>query len=156
MPEDKELLVQRVLEAQRDFQRLLTGTVGLPILRLNLTMQQLRVLLVLDFYGGRSSHDLTEALGVSPATMTGIIDRLVTQDLVSRREAAHDRRVRRIELTPRGQELIDQLNESRDVLSKRILHGLDTDELRALEKLLGKLRQLASQDAGSPGPACHG
>lgn len=151
MPEDKELLVQRVLQAQRDFQRLLTGTVGIPILHLNLTMQQLRVLLVVDFYGGRSSHDLTEVLGVSPATMTGIIDRLVAQDLVSRREAAHDRRVRRIDLTGRGRELIDQLNESRNTQFGRILHGLDTDELRMLEKILGKLRDLAGQDAGSPG-----
>jgi DNA-binding MarR family transcriptional regulator len=156
VPEDKELLVQRVLQAQRDFQRLLTGTIGLPILRLNLTMQQLRVLLVVDFYRGRSSHDLTEALGVSPATMTGIIDRLVAQDLVSRREAAHDRRVRWIELTAAGQELLDQLNESRITQFGRILHGLDIDELRALERILGKLRHLAGQNTGSPGPAGHG
>jgi DNA-binding MarR family transcriptional regulator len=143
--EDKELLIQRVLQAQRSFQRLITSTAGIPLLRLNLTMQQLRVLLVLDFYGSQSSHNLTDNLGVSAATVTGIIDRLVAQDLVRRREDANDRRIRRIELTGRGRDLLHRLEESRDTFATKILRGLEPDELTALDQLMRKLHRLAEQ-----------
>ena len=38
-------------------------------------------------------------MGVSLATITGIVDRLAAQGLVTRREDPRDRRVRRVELT---------------------------------------------------------
>ena len=53
-----------------------------------------------------SGSELAGLMGVGLATLSGMIDRLVAQDLVARREDLRDRRVRRIGLTNAGNELI--------------------------------------------------
>jgi len=48
-------------------------------------------------------------LHCDPSNVTGIIDRLVAQKLVTRQECAHDRRAKTIAVTPEGQKVIDEL-----------------------------------------------
>ena len=57
--------------------------------------------------------ELAETLGVSPASASRAADGLVKRKLATRVEDAEDRRVRRIELTPKGRELADQIVSAR-------------------------------------------
>ncbi len=52
---------------------------------------------------------LAEALGVTPPNVTGIIDRLVEQALVTRTENPEDRRIMLLQTTEKGHELLDNL-----------------------------------------------
>lgn len=152
MQQDKAQLIDELVEFQRGFFRLADSGRTPPVLQLNLTMQQLKVLSVLNARDGRSSQELTAKLGVSSATMSGIVDRLVAQGLVRRREDSRDRRVRRIELTAQGRKLMDDLVESSLAYFRELLGGLDVDELRVLGRILRKMRHLAQ--TGGPAPNC--
>jgi DNA-binding MarR family transcriptional regulator len=148
---EKSQLVERVVEAQRGLQRLLASSHTSPLLEVNLTMQQLKVLIMLSTTGGRSSQDLTRGLGVGPATVTGLVDRLVAQGLVARREDPHDRRVRLVEPTKSGRELIAKLEEAGSTHMRGLLDTLDTDDLVALERIIHRLAEAAAAST----TACH-
>lgn len=122
-----------------------------PLLDLNLTMQQLKVLIAVA-RGASSGHQLTEVLGVRLATVTGIVDRLTAQDLVTRREDPHDRRVRRVELTPAGRDVLDRLNEAGELATRRLLGHLDTAELRTVAEATRLLCEAAERAAAEDSP----
>jgi len=73
-----------------------------------LSMPQLSLLMRLYHGGGCGVHDLGKGLGVSSAAASQMVDRLVQADLVARAESLQDRRVRRVELSARGRQLIQR------------------------------------------------
>ncbi|QDU78929.1 HTH-type transcriptional regulator MgrA [Polystyrenella longa] len=76
---------------------------------------------------------------VVPA-ITGLIDRLEKQELVSRERCVEDRRVVYIEITPQGLKLLKQLDKPVDDLEKSLLGHLSQKELKELSRLLEKAR----------------
>jgi DNA-binding MarR family transcriptional regulator len=83
------------------------------------------------------------------STMTGVVDRLLEQGLVTRGEDRTDRRVTRVALAPDGEVLLARLQQSgRDGLA-RLLARLDEDEIRAVELAFGHLLRAALADAGT-------
>ena len=81
---------------------------------------------------------IAELLQCDPSNVTGIVDRLAARGLVSREQDPGDRRVKRIALTPRGQEVADDLARSLDFAAQP-LAALDLTDRRALRDLLAKL-----------------
>ena len=79
--------------------------------------------------------ELAHRMYLHPATVVGILDRLEKRDLVTRVRSTVDRRVVRIELTERGQELV--------IKAPEVAQGL---LVNGLEKLPGK--KLLSIDHG--------
>jgi DNA-binding MarR family transcriptional regulator len=146
---EKGPLVERVVEAQRQLQRSIASTHSNPLLQVNLTMQQLKVLIMLSTGGRRSSQELTRGLGVGSATVTGLVDRLVAQGLVARREDPRDRRVRLVEPTSMGRELIAQLEEAGAGHLRGLLETLDVSDLLSLERIIIRLTE-----AAATAPAC--
>src|SRR4051812_20243342 len=104
---DRDALISRILDTQRQLRQRFTDDQAHPLLEVNVTMSQLKVMIILARLGGASGQELAARTGGSLATLTGIVDRLVAQRLVTRREDLRDRRVRRLELTPTGVELVD-------------------------------------------------
>ncbi|RBQ19081.1 MarR family transcriptional regulator [Spongiactinospora rosea] len=96
-------------------------------------MRQLQVTVLLSSLGSASGQDLARHLGVSLATVTGIVDRLVRHGLACRHEDPDDRRVRRVELTPKGKALIEELQDAGLAGLRRLLDHLDLDTLRMLD-----------------------
>src|SRR4029078_3959677 len=81
--------------------------------------------------GDLPMSQLAEALDVSQASATGIVDRMEQRGLVSRQRDEEDRRVTRVHLTDRGRQVIERLGaERRDRLSK-LLDQLTDEELQA-------------------------
>jgi len=60
---------------------------------------------------GCTLNELAEAANQAPATMTGIVDRLVKRNLVERQRDTQDRRALRLYLTPAGVELLSQVDD---------------------------------------------
>jgi DNA-binding MarR family transcriptional regulator len=77
---------------------------------------------------------------VVPA-ITGLIDRLEKQELVSRERCTEDRRVVYIEITKKALTLLKQMDEPVNELHKRLLGHLTRAELRELSRLLEKARK---------------
>ncbi|MFO7884114.1 MAG: MarR family transcriptional regulator [Desulfobacteraceae bacterium] len=70
-----------------------------------LTGSQCRLLRVLSDFGDLSSAQLSRKLYVTPANITGIIDRLEKKELVKRLMKQKDRRISHISLSEKGQAL---------------------------------------------------
>ena len=66
------------------------------------------ILAALDRLGPLNVGDLTEAVGVSQPGVTRMLDKLVTDGLVQSARSAGDRRVRTIELSKAGRQLISR------------------------------------------------
>src|SRR5512143_1820279 len=69
---------------------------------LNLTVPQLRSLFFISSSGNTSPGRLAASLGVTPPNVTGIVDRLVEQGLVARKESEQDRIVNDPATTEKG------------------------------------------------------
>ena len=87
------------------------------------TLPQLRVLVLIESRGTLNLNRLAEAMGVHPSNATRACDRLVATGLLLRRESTTDRRNLVLELTDRGKDLVDSVIAHRrsaveDVLSR--------------------------------------
>jgi DNA-binding MarR family transcriptional regulator len=143
----KEQAVARIMAAQERMAHLFAMDRSNPLLSVNLTMPQLKILLVLSLRGGASGQDLTSVMGVSLATITGIVDRLAAQGLVGRREDPRDRRVRRIELTAKGAELVERVMATGAEHQRRLLQRMTAHQLAVVEEALGIMLEAAEADA---------
>lgn len=125
-------LITEIIELQRKVDRArrqyeLDVWMGLP-----LTMAQLKSLFFINNQGSTNSGKLAAALGVTPTNVTGIIDRLVKQGLVSRTEDVQDRRMLLLQATGRGEELVAKLRERRRGYLSEVLARFSVDELATL------------------------
>jgi DNA-binding MarR family transcriptional regulator len=146
---DRESAIARIMELQQRFQHMMASDRSNPFMELNLTMPQLKVLLILGSRagldasrgdvgerGGAGGQELVAVLGVTLASLTGIVDRLIAADLVTRREDPQDRRVRRIELTDAGRQIVDRLMTAGAEHQRRLLDRLSLDELAIIEQAM--------------------
>ncbi len=145
---EKLELIKEIIDLQRKVDRArrqyeLDVWMGLP-----LTMAQLKSLFFISNQGGTHSGKLALALGVTPTNVTGIIDRLVKQGLVSRTEDAQDRRVALLQATVKGEELVVKLRERRRSYLSEVLANLNLNELATLAQGLKLLAGAAGARGG--------
>jgi DNA-binding MarR family transcriptional regulator len=70
--------------------------------QIGVTGPQRLVLRVIGLFPGLSAGELAAILHVHPSTLTGVLLRLATQDLIVRGDYPHDRRRAVLHLTPKG------------------------------------------------------
>lgn len=111
-----------------------------PLLTTDLTIQQLKVLsVIVTAEDGATSGGLVDTFGVSMASMSKLVDRLVAAGLTTRSFDPNDQRVRRIYATNLGRSVVRELMATRPELGGDVLAGLTLDELQALETGLGAI-----------------
>lgn len=133
--QDRESLLRSLEELAGSFQATTLPALLDSLLSTELTIQQLKVLAVLaTTENGATGRGLADSFGVSLASMSGLVDRLVAQGAAARSQDARDGRVRRVEATPLGRSLVRRLMASRPELSTDILTRLPLADLRALEQ----------------------
>ena len=137
--DDKDRLIDHIEHLEHGFMRVMARDNAAGLFSLNLTLRQIKVLIVLDIEECLSMHELADSLGVGLATTTGIVDRLAAQHLVMRREDAADRRIRRIELSEHGHEVIDQIRYSGRERRRRVLRRLETGLLHDFARVMEAL-----------------
>src|SRR4051812_45660582 len=89
----------------------------LPWRYLDLTMAQLKAVMLLCRTGRARSRDLADGLAIAPSAATPLVDRLVDQKLARREDDPADRRIVWIVPTKKAAAIYDQLlHTSQDVL----------------------------------------
>ena len=99
---------------------------------LELTMSQLKLLLLIAANDGSRVGDLAHRLGVTPPTVTTSLDRLVSQGLVRRVDDPVDRRLVIARLTVQGRELLQRLHLHIGIDLQECIAALDEESLRCL------------------------
>jgi DNA-binding MarR family transcriptional regulator len=95
----------------------------------SLSIVHLHVLTVLEASGPLAMGKVAEALDVSIASATGIVDRMESRGLVERLQQPGDRRVVLVQPTPAGRAVFNDLESQRRAAITRILERLTDDEL---------------------------
>ena len=84
---------------------------------------------------------LAERIGITRGGVSKLVDRLVSKQLIARRECSDDRRFQSIALTAAGRRLIPQLAALADQNDEQFFHPLLTRERAALIVMMKKLVQ---------------
>jgi DNA-binding MarR family transcriptional regulator len=147
-------LVADIMAARQRLQRVFAYDRSDPLFNSHLTLTQIKILMLLARHGSVSGGELAGLLGVGPAALSGMIDRLVAQDLVARTEDLHDRRVRRITLTEAGSELIGGILDTGAEQLRKVLSRLSDEELATVARAMHLLVDAtAGEPADGSGPA---
>ncbi|MDX6651545.1 MAG: hypothetical protein QOJ38_326 [Solirubrobacterales bacterium] len=106
-----------------------------------LTMTQVKLLLLVrtGAEAPRPVSDLAESLGISVATVSRAVECLVRKRLVKRVEDEADRRVRRVAIAAKGEELANTLIAARVAGLEGFAATLSAAERRKLDSALGTL-----------------
>jgi MarR family 2-MHQ and catechol resistance regulon transcriptional repressor len=99
-----------------------------------LSLVHLNVLAVLESEGPLSMKSLAEAMDVSDASVTGIVDRMEKRGLVERRHATDDRRQVVVYLADAGAQVFRDMESQRREIHQRVVSELSEDELAAVLK----------------------
>ena len=129
---DKSQLVQEIVELQRQVGRIIGQHVPSVWIDSGLTITQLRSLFLIANKGSTNFRKLAEALGVTPSNVTGIVDRLEEQGLVSRTQNPEDRREMTLQATDKGKALVSNLKEAGIKHMTQVLSLLSLEELSSL------------------------
>jgi DNA-binding MarR family transcriptional regulator len=153
MDPDRDTLILDVMALQRTVTRAVHAAAGPNMLLLDLTMAQLKALVVLADEGPASIGQVAAQLQVSLPTASHLVDRLEKAELARREEDPADRRRTLARLTPSGEEMVSRLRQgSRDQL-RAWLGALADDDLAALARGLRALAQVAQGAGAAPAGA---
>src|SRR3954470_22025872 len=103
-----------------------------------------RVLEVLPNKGPLPVNTIGPKVWLTPGSISIAVDRLVKKGLVSRKDHPHDRRVRRVELTPKGRTLITRGFGEHAAAMEDVARALSRNERLTLLRLLKKLGKHAA------------
>jgi DNA-binding MarR family transcriptional regulator len=115
---------------------------------LDLTLGQVNCLRTVGALGEPTMSELSAALGLSPSTVTGLVDTLIQRGQLQRRDDAADRRVVRVRLSAEG---VGRQRRHEAYAQKRVadlLHGIDTAGLRQVADALALLVEAVQRPSG--------
>lgn len=115
-----------------------------------LSMSQMGTLMMLHRKGNCAVSEIGEHLDISNAAASQLLNRLVDENLIERQEDVKDRRVKRIVITTRGNQTIEESMRARETWLENLSASLSPDEQdqvkAALSLLLEKVSQLDDID----------
>lgn len=111
-----------------------------------LSMGKFTVLMLLEHCGSQemTPSDCAERLGVTRGTITGLLDGLERENLVKRAPHSGDRRMLAIQITQKGQQLLNEMLPEHYRRTSALMSHLTEAERQTLIELLAKVR------AGTP------
>jgi len=141
---DKDHLVDGILSLADQLFRLLLPTVPRDLLSLEITMPQLKILLILFVTGPRRMSDLAAELDVTLPTATSMVDRLVEKGFVARETQPSDRRVVLCHLAAAGEGAVSRIWHAARQRSRLLLQTMDRANLEMFATALQSMLDTAS------------
>jgi len=121
--------------SMRDFKRVMNDT--------GLSFSQINILMCLMHGGCEGVSEIGERMGFTNAAASQAIDRLVQLDLVKRSENPQDRRVKQLELAPKGLALMQKGIEARTRWVEDVTDSLTTAQQETIIAALTLLTEAA-------------
>lgn len=139
----------RATEAMMAVSRTMTAIVARTLTEVSeeITVPQLRVLVLLNSRGPMNLRTIAEHLEVNPSNASRTCDQLVTSGKVARQQDKEDGRNVHLSLTRDGERFVDDLMQSRRRLIDRVVARMDPDDHVALADAL---EAFSAAVAGAP------
>lgn len=104
----------------------------------NITLMPAMTLCLLEPDQAVPMKAISNFMSCDPSNVTAIVEQLVQEELVERKEAAHDRRIKTITLTEKGRALRDKFLDITTSTRLPHLDQLSADETEQLISILSK------------------
>lgn len=105
------------------------------------TRAQWIVLFRLRQQEGLSQVDLADVLELQPISLVRLLDRLVDHKLLERKPDPKDRRANRLFLTPKGRQLVDELDSLRDAIAADVLRDIPESAVESTLQTLVEMKE---------------
>ncbi|ASS70354.1 MarR family transcriptional regulator [Bacillus atrophaeus] len=115
-------------------------------MKLDMSMPQMKVLMLLNNHGTLKVSDIAEKMGASLSNTTGLLDRLEKSGFIKRSHSETDRRSVVIQLTEDSKSIFRGLYEKGHTKLKRSLEKLTADEKAAVTQGLSILAKALAPD----------
>ncbi len=149
MEDERAALIRRMMALdKRLYDYLLVSRIP-AWAEVDLTMPQLKVLFLAAGPEPLPTSRAARSLGMTLSTATGVVDRLVAQGLVQRREAPADRRIVLLTATDSGRALIDRLLSAGLSHFRELLDRLTLEQLEVVARVIDLLYNAAMELPGS-------
>ena len=135
--------LRRIMRAMDVYSRQLSNSHGL-------TGPQMLCLREVSERGSLTTGDLARAIALSPATLTGILDRLEMRGLVSRERRPEDKRRVLVSLTSMGKEMSQELPSPMQERFGSKLAALPASEQAVIRHALGQVANMMETDIKVP------
>lgn len=142
---ERSELMDRIVEVQAHISELLEHDRVRAWLDIELTIQQLKVVFLAVRRGSLTAGQIGRELHVGFSTVTGLVDRLAEQGLVSRGEDPSDRRATRVVPTDKASALVERLYSYRRAEFRRLREHVPTETLGTLADALADLEVAARE-----------
>ena len=144
-----------------DVARLLRTYADHKAAQFGITRAQWVVLVRLDRSEGLKQSELAEMLDLQPISLTRLLDKLCDCGLIERRADPHDRRAKRLFLTPAARPLLEKLGDLGAEMMATALAGVERESVEQMVAQLAivkeNLRQAIQQRAaGAAGERRYG
>ena len=133
--QDSKTLIPQILKLSEDIFQAIKVSIPPEWLTSDMTVAQLRVLLLLHTEGQSRMSAIASTLGIAVSTVTGIIDNLVKKELVTRGADPEDRRVVICALSPQGQETMNRIWALGRLQMEKLLLGLSSEQLEKAKEV---------------------
>jgi DNA-binding MarR family transcriptional regulator len=136
---ERQQMLGRVAAALASFEDQLMGVRLDAVVATQLSIQQLKVLMLAAHRAPMSAHQVSEALDVSPPTVSGIVGRLMDRGLLTQEPDPEDRRTRHLVPTQAGIDALAEIASLQVANRHALLQRLSDAELGALEVAMAGL-----------------
>ncbi|MDA8219493.1 MAG: MarR family transcriptional regulator [Dehalococcoidales bacterium] len=145
-PQEQDLAptAERLMEAVPRLWRLISSEAQATDDNGSLSMTQLRAMALLH-QGRRLSSELARELGITPATMSEVIDLLVRKGLVERGDQPQDRRLTPLRVTPDGLRALKAARQRSLAGLQKLLERMEPGKVALLEKGLADLQRVLKE-----------
>lgn len=100
---------------------------------------QVSVLFAIKRQGPSSQHELAQHLHMTPGGVSQLIDQLITSQLITREQDAHDRRTYRLSLTEAGVAFTERIAKQHHEVIQQTTADINDTELQQFICILDKI-----------------
>lgn len=112
------------------------------LLKDKVTLPQLLIMSFLSIEGESKMTDMAHFMQVSTAAMTGAVDRLVRAGYCVRVDDPDDRRIIKIRLTQKGEDLVKKINQQRRQVIIKIFGKISEQDRGDYLRILTQIRDI--------------
>lgn len=128
--------IEKIVQKRKELYLNVRSPIPAAWMEVDFTLPQLRLLFHLYTDSDTAMSALAEVLGITMASATGLVDRLVQKGVVERIQVPEDRRIVKCRLTEQGQTAVLALWDSSFDLMKELLEKLSGLELDVIERAI--------------------
>ena len=107
-----------------------------------LTFPQLSVISILSKHGKQKVSEISEKMGLSDSTVSGILDRLEQKNMIERKRNKDDRRVVKIYLSEGSRKICHNFHQKKEKYFAQLLKKLTEKEIKEVIKGLEILNRV--------------